>query len=54
MAGHEASRPSRGRAFLREVLAEQEASGLTLKALAESKGIKPATLIGLKLKSIVQ
>lgn len=30
--------------FFREVLAELPASGLTLKALAVSKGIKPATL----------
>lgn len=30
--------------FFREVLAELPASGLTLKALAVSRGIKPATL----------
>ena len=34
----------RGASFFREVLAELPASGLTLKALALSKGIKPATL----------
>lgn len=34
----------RDASFFREVLAELPASGLTLKALAVSKGIKPATL----------
>jgi len=33
----------RDESFYRELLAELPASGLTLKALATSKGIKPAT-----------
>ncbi|MGH7551652.1 MAG: IS66 family insertion sequence element accessory protein TnpA [Longimicrobiales bacterium] len=44
MSDSEARAVRRGASFFREVLAELPASGLTLKALASSKGIKPATL----------
>ena len=45
MAEVETSRGGvRGRAFYESLLAEHESSGVSLKALAEAKGIKPATL----------
>lgn len=44
MSGNQSNGARRGREFFRELLSEHDGSGLTLKALAESKGIKPATL----------
>jgi transposase-like protein len=45
MAEVETSRSGvRSRAFYESLLAEHESSGVSLKALAEAKGIKPATL----------
>lgn len=44
MSGNQSNGARRGREFFRDLLSEHEGSGLTLKALAESKGIKPATL----------
>jgi transposase-like protein len=45
MAEVETSRSGvRGRAFYESLLAEHESGGVSLKALAEAKGIKPATV----------